>query len=557
MLRNDHRVGTRRRLLGWGVAARAHLVASVLIGTARAVLLVAQAWLLATIIAGVAVGGRGLEAVRAQMLLLLAVVALRAVTAWSSDVVADRCSSRVKSSLRTALLQRAAVLGGDGRQVARPSDVATLALHGVDGLDGYFGRYVPQMLLAVVVPVTVVLAVLAVDWLSAVILVVTLPLVPLFMALIGIETRRHTDRQLHELQALSGHFLDVVGGLTTLKVFGRSSHQLATIASVTDRYRRRVMTTLRLAFTSSLALELVASVSVAVIAVAVGLRLLGGHIGLRASLFVLVLAPEAYLPLRQLGADYHASAEGVSAADQVFSVVDNPLPARGRGLRVPDPATSEVVVDRVWFTYPGRDQPALCGAELVVRPGELLAVTGPSGCGKSTLLSVLLGLVVPDDGAVRVAGVDLADVDPGLWRQQVAWVPQRPHLFAASIADNVRLGRPGANDADVLRALADAGMTDVVARLPCGPGTVLGERGAGLSAGERQRVALARAFLRDAQLLLLDEPTASLDGETEAAIVDAVRRLSCGRTTVLVAHRPALAGLADRVVSVSRAGVAA
>jgi thiol reductant ABC exporter CydD subunit len=377
------------------------------------------------------------------------------------------------------------------------------------------------------------------------------------MALIGLATRAHNNRQLRTLQVLSGHFLDVVTGLATLKIFGRSRVQARVISEVSDSYRRTTMATLRLTFLSSLVLELLSSLSVALVAVAIGLRLLGGHLDLRASLFVLVLAPEAYLPLRQVGADFHASAAGLSAAEQIFDVLDLPLPWRGTCRDVPNPARTGLTIESLTVTYPGRVEPALEQVNLAVAPGEVLAVTGPSGCGKSTLLAVILGLVAPDTGSVQVGSTDVAGLDPDAWRQQIAWVPQRPHLFAASIADNIRLGRAEASLSDLQRAVAAAGLSEVVARLPEGLDSRLGEGGAGLSAGERQRVALARAFLRDAPLLLLDEPTANLDGHTEAQVLDAVGRICRDRTVILVAHRPALLSFADRVVDLVPAGVLA
>jgi thiol reductant ABC exporter CydD subunit len=515
-------------------------------------LVVAQAWLLATVIAGAFIDGRDLAELRGPMELLLGVVVLRAVVVWLAEVSADRCSARVKSDLRTALVERIAVLGRDGGIVKRTGDLATLAVRGIDALDGYFARYLPQLFLAVIVPLTVLIAVLSVDWVSAAILLVTLPLIPVFMALVGMATRAHSERQLATLQVLSGHFLDVVSGLATLKIFGRSKAQIETIGAVTDSYRRTTTATLRLTFLSSLVLELLASLSVALVAVEIGIRLLGGHLDLRAALFVLVLAPEAYLPLRQLGAEYHASAEGLSAAGQIFEVLDTPLPRRGTGMVVPDPARTGLVIDSLSVTYPSAERPALEELSLAVAPGEVLAVTGASGCGKSTLLRVVLGLVEADAGTVSVGGTDVATLDPDLWRSHIAWVPQRPHLFAATVADNVRLGRRDASQAEVQRAVAEAGLSSLVARLRLGLETTLGERGEGLSAGERQRVALARAFLRDAPLLLLDEPTANLDGKTEADVLDAVRRLSRGRTVILVAHRPALVALADRVFDLTR-----
>jgi thiol reductant ABC exporter CydD subunit len=575
-----------RRLLNWGRPTRIYLVTSVLLGVARGALLVAQAWLLATIVAGAFMDGTDLAALRVPMERLLVVIILRALVSWAAEVSANRCSARVKSMIRAALVERVAQLGpnrqvldpgdpgetgdpgehrGPGRTVGGPGpgprprsgDLATLVTHGIDALDGYFARYLPQLLLAVIVPIMVFAAVLSVDWISAVIMAVTLPLIPVFMALVGLATRAHTDRQFRTLQVLSGHFLDVVSGLTTLKVFGRSRAQAGVIRQVTDAYRRRLMATLRVTFLSSLVLELLASLSVALIAVAIGLRLLNGDIDLRSALFVLVLAPEAYLPLRQLGADYHASAEGLSAADQVFDVLERPVRPGGTVLELPDPATTPLVIDGLSVTYPGRDRPALDDLSLTVEPGELLAIAGPSGCGKSTLLAAFLGFVDPDRGTIRIGDVDLATLDADAWRRHIAWMPQRPHLFASSVADNIRLGKPGATEAEVERAAAAADLGRLIARLPDGLHTILGQDGAGLSAGERQRVALARVFIRDAPLLLLDEPTANLDGKTEAEVVQAVRRLAAGRTVILVAHRPALLALADRVVDLAMSEVPA
>ncbi|HEX2370645.1 MAG TPA: thiol reductant ABC exporter subunit CydD, partial [Acidimicrobiia bacterium] len=369
--------------------------------------------------------------------------------------------------------------------------------------------------------------------------------------------RQHTDRQLRTLQSLSGHFLDVVAGLTTLKVFGRSKAQVETVRRVTDRYRRTTMATLRLAFLSSLVLELFASVAVALVAVSVGLRLLYGHLDLATSLFVLILAPESYLPLRLVGANYHASAEGLSAAEQVFEVLDEPVPPPVEAKSVPDPAANSLVVEGLGVTYPGRRQPALDCISLHIAPGQVLGVTGPNGCGKSTLLAVLLGFVTPTRGSVMVGGTDLTTIDPDEWRARLAWVPQRPHLFAGSLEENLRLGNPAASVEALRDAVTQAGLSDLIASLPEGLDTTLGERGARLSAGERQRVAIARALLRDVPLLLLDEPTAHLDGVTEAEVIEAVRRFAHGRTVVVVAHRSPLLALCDQVVSLASPRAAA
>jgi len=542
-----------RRLLAYARATRTFLLQSVGLGVFSALLIVAQAWLLADVVARAFLGGRSLEQLQTPLIMLLLVVLARATVAWVAELAASRSSARAKSQLRAALLQRVATLGLDNSREQRTGELAVLATRGIDALDGYFSLYLPQLFLAVIVPVVVVVVVLWNDWLSAAIIAFTIPLIPLFMALVGAATKERMDGQFRILERLAGHFLDVVAGLGTLKVFGRAKAQATAIGEITERYRRAAISTLRITFLSSLILELVATISVALVAVEIGLRLMNGHLGLRTALFALILAPEAYLPLRQLGANYHASAEGMAAAEQVFAVLEAPEPAQGTRTDFPDPALTDIAVEGLRVSYPDRSEPALDGVSLTVGEGEVLALVGPSGCGKSTLLSVLLGLVTPELGSVRVGDVDLAEIDLDTWRARLAWVPQRPHLFKASIAQNVRLGRSGASTDEVWAAIESSGLADAVRERPDGLDTVLGDRGAGLSAGERQRVALARAFLRDTPLLLLDEPTANLDGETEREVVETIRRLAKGRTVILVAHRPALISMADRVLSLAPA----
>ncbi len=538
------------RLLRYARATRTFLSISVTLGVLAALLILAQAWLIADVVSRAFIDGRSLAQLQGRLLALLAVVLGRAIVAWGAELAASRSSARAKSQLRGALLERVAELGLDSSREQRTGELAILATRGIDVLDGYFSLYLPQLFLAVIVPLAVIAAMLWDDWISAAIVAFTIPLIPLFMALVGAATAERMERQVRSLERLGGHFLDVVAGLPTLKVFGRARAQAAAIAQISERYRAAAMATLRITFLSSLILELVATVSVALVAVAVGLRLMSGSLDLRTALFALVLAPEAYLPLRRLGANYHASAEGIAAAEQVFAVLEAPRPPQGTRTSFPDPARSAIELDGVCVSYPGRAEPALDGVSLTIEPGELLALAGPSGCGKSTLLAVLLGLIAPSAGSVRVGGVELAELDPAAWRARLAWVPQRPHLFKVSIAENVRLGSE-APVQEVWGAVEAAGLAAAIRRLPAGLDTVLGEGGAGLSAGERQRVALARAFLRDAPLLLLDEPTANLDGRTEQGVLEAIRRLSAGRTVVLVAHRPALIAIADRVVALA------
>ncbi|MFD9327424.1 thiol reductant ABC exporter subunit CydD [Streptomyces sp. NPDC060065] len=532
------------RLLRYARATRFFLAAVVGLGVAGAALVIAQAMLIADVVVGAFQHGHSVAELRTPLGLLVLVAVGRAVVSWLTELAAHRASAAVKSELRGRLLERAALLGPGWLSGQRTGSLVALATRGVDALDDYFSRYLPQLGLAVVVPVAVLARIVTEDWVSAAIIAGTLPLIPVFMVLIGWATRSQMDRQWRLLSRLSGHFLDVVAGLPTLKVFGRAKAQAESIRKITGEYRQATMRTLRIAFLSSFALELLATISVALVAVTIGMRLVHGEMDLYVGLVILVLAPEAYLPLRQVGAQYHAAAEGLSAAEEIFSVLETPVPATG-SLPAPE---GGIAFEGVTVRYPGRSGDAVSDVSFTVGSGETVALVGPSGVGKSTLLNVLLGFVEPVGGRVRIGGVDLCEVDLADWRSRVAWVPQRPHLYAQSIAENVRLARPDADDAAVRRALADAGAAGFVDALPDGVDTVLGEDGAGLSAGQRQRLALARAFLADRPVLLLDEPTAALDGATETEVVEAVRRLAVGRTVLLVVHRPALLGVADRVV---------
>ncbi|MET8414899.1 thiol reductant ABC exporter subunit CydD [Streptomyces sp. NPDC005134] len=533
------------RLLRYARATRLFLAAVVALGVVGAALVITQAVLIADVVVGGFEDGLTVPGLRTPLILLVAVALGRGLVSWLTELAAYRASAAVKSELRGRLLDRAAALGPDWLSGQRTGSLVALATRGVDALDDYFARYLPQLGLAVVVPVAVLARIVTEDWVSAAIIVVTLPLIPLFMILIGWATQSRMDRQWQLLSRLSGHFLDVVAGLPTLKVFGRAKAQAESIRTITSQYRRATLRTLRIAFLSSFALELLATLSVALVAVTIGMRLVHGELDLYTGLVVLILAPEAYLPIRQVGAQYHAAAEGLSAAEEIFAILETE-PRAGGTADVPPSLRLEL--ERVTVRHEGRAEPSLDGASLVVDEGETVALVGPSGVGKSTLLNVVLGFAAPDEGRIRVGGVDLATLTPERWRERIAWVPQRPQLFAGTIAENVRLARPDADDSAVTAALRDAGAYDFVAELPDGAQTLLGEDGAGLSAGQRQRLALARAFLADRPLLLLDEPTASLDGETEAGIVEAVRRLAAGRTVLLVVHRPALLSIADRVV---------
>ncbi|TNY36614.1 thiol reductant ABC exporter subunit CydD [Thermomonospora catenispora] len=533
------------RLLRHARPARTFLALTVLLGAVTTGLVLAQAALLAHVLAG-SFDGRGSSELRTALGALLAVVAARALVHGLAEAAALHYAGTVRSLLRRRLVAHALRLGPQWTAGARAGEVATVATRGLDALDVYFARYLPQLVLACITPIAVLAVIAGADLLSAMVIAVTLPLIPVFMILVGLHTRARTERQWRLLERLGGHFLDVVEGLPTLKLFDRAEAQAKVIAEVTGAHRRVTMRVLRVAFLSAMVLELLSTLAVALVAVQVGLRLLGGDVPYETALLVLILAPEAYLPLRTVGAQFHAGMEGVAAAERAFEVLDTPPPRRpAPGGAVADLRRDPIVLRDVTVRHPERDRPALENVSLTIEPGERIVVLGPSGAGKSTLLSLLLRFVEPSAGTVG-----FADVPVEAWRAQISWVPQHPHLFDGTIADNIRLGRPDASPAEVRRAAARAGLAEFIASLPDGLDTRVGERGARLSSGQRQRVALARAFLRDAPLVLLDEPTAHLDPLTAHGVQETVHRLAAGRTVVLVTHDPTWTRLADRVVRI-------
>jgi len=519
------------------------------LGVLAALLVLAQAALLAYVAAR-GFAGASLASLTLPLALLAAAALGRALAAWGFEVAGRRAAADVLSQLRLDVVERRlrgrpAALDG-----AESAEIATAAVAGVDALEATFARYLPQLVLAVVVPLAVIAFVVVIDPLTAALLVLTLPLVPVFMWLVGRHTERRTQERWETLAQLSTHFLDVVRGLPTLRAFNRGQAQAERIARVSDEYRRATMGTLRVAFLSGAVLELAATMGIALVAVTVGVRLVEGGLGLQVGLTVLVLAPELYLPLRNLAAQYHASADGRAVSERLLALVDQPAEIRTGAVTPPDPRLAPVRLHGVSFAYPGSGT-VVEQVDLELAPRETVALVGPSGSGKSTLASLLLRLAEPIAGRITVGGVDLASCDPAAWRRQLAWVPQRPTLFRGTVADNIRLGNPGASAGRVEEAALLAGAAAFVHDLPNGFETVVGDGGRALSAGQLQRLALARAFLRDASLVILDEPTANLDRGSAELVEEAIERLRENRTLLLIAHSPELARRADRIVTLS------
>ncbi|PVU84256.1 thiol reductant ABC exporter subunit CydD [Cellulomonas sp. WB94] len=543
------------RLLRYARSARSYLALTVGLGVVGAGLVVAQALLLAHALASVVHDGADLSDVMGLVAWLAVVVVTRAAVTGVQERYAHRAATRAIGELREQVVARAAALGPRWLAEGAGPGVVTLATRGIDALEPYFVRYLPQLVLAATLTPATLAVVLGLDWVSAAIIAGTLPLIPVFMVLVGQLTQGRSERGLRVMQRLGSQVLDLLAGLATLRALGRERGPAARVRELGDAHRVATMGTLRIAFLSGMVLELLTTLSVALVAVGIGLRLVGGDIDLVTGLAVLVLAPEVYLPLRQVGAHFHASTDGVAAATQVFAVLDTPVPAAG-AVPAPDLRTTTVLMRGVGVRAPGRSVHAPAALDLTVTPGRVVALTGPSGAGKTTAVAVLLGLLRPDAGSVTLVDdhgceTDLADIDLASFWRQVAWLPQRPVLEPGTLADVVTAGAGAVRASDRDAAAALTGLDLVVAGLADGWSTPLGRGGTGLSVGQRQRVALTRAVLAPAPLVVLDEPTAHLDAAGERVVLETVRALrDAGRTVVLVAHRASLVALADDVIEV-------
>ncbi|MET4581660.1 ATP-binding cassette subfamily C protein CydD [Conyzicola nivalis] len=528
------------RLLKYASASRWFLLAGGVVGFLQTLSIVGAAWFAAVLIVGV-LDGESLASLGPQMAAFAGVVVVRAVLVWLLDVLAVRGAARVKSQLRMRVVAALGRLGPAWIAERNSAAVTTVVAQGLDALDGYFAKYLPQLILTAVATPIIVLVLLGQDLTTAIVVLVTLPLIPLFMVLIGWATQAVQKRQWSALTRLASGFLDVVDGLSTLKIFGRQHRQVARIETVTEEYRARTMAVLRVSFISGFVLELAGSLSVAVVAVSIGLRLVDGSIGLAVGLFVLLLTPEAYLPLRQVGAQFHAAADGVAAADEVFEILEAAPEDLPEASAAPVDRASTLTVDDLRVSY--GDRTVIDGLSVGFAPGRVTAVAGPSGAGKSTLVAAVLGFVAYS-GSIRYGDREL---EPGAARDLVAWAGQRPSLMAGTVAENIALGAGTVDEATLREAMrfAAAELID--------PWQTLGVNGAGLSGGQAQRVSLARAFYRamdrGCPVLILDEPSSALDPATESELILGLQRFAAtGVAVVVVSHRTALLDAVDSVI---------
>ncbi|HDL18908.1 MAG TPA: thiol reductant ABC exporter subunit CydD [Bacteroidetes bacterium] len=518
------------------------------LGLLVAIMTIAQAFYLSKTINLVFLHSRTLADVSPCLIYFGIFSLFRSLFHYGQQNIAGKIAFKVKTDLREKIVRHLFKLGPIYIKSGRTGELSNTILKGIDSLDAYFSQYIPQIFLSALVPVGILLAVFPLDILSGIVFLITAPLIPLFMVLIGDTAETLTKKQWHTLSRLSAHFLDVLQGLTTLKIFNRSKDQIAVIAKISDHYRIATLKVLRVAFLSALTLEMLATISTAIIAVEIGLRLLYAKIDFQSALFVLILAPEFYLPLRQLGTKFHAGMEGVAAANRIFTILEEPAEHSSARPVLFNLRSEEIVFDTVSYGYKSKQLNAIENLSFRILPGAKVALVGPSGAGKTTIASLLLKFIRPDCGRICVGQHNLSDISAPEWRKQIAWVSQNPYLFHAGVAENIRLAAPGATEAELITAAKLANIHHFIDSLPEKYATDIGEKGARLSGGEAQRIAIARAFLKDAPFIILDEPTANLDPEIEAMIHDSIQTLTRKKTVLLIAHRLSTVHDADQII---------
>ena len=537
-----------RGLLGEARSHLRQLLTVVAVSVANGCLAVGQAWLVAAIINKVFLENGGLGDVQTWLGLLAALIIVRAAVVWAGDRAAHSLADCIKQDVRQRVIARMCALGPVPLTSQHSGDLVNVLTEGIENLEAYFARYLPQLVTAAIVPMLILGVVAVYDQVSALLLVVTAPLIPFFMVLIGRAAEKLNKKQWETLSRLSAHFLDVLQGLTTLKLFGRSKEQTAVIARMAGDFRDTTLRVLRVAFLSSLTLELIATISTALVAVTIGVKVLFGELQFSGAFFVLLLAPEFFLPLRQLGTHFHAGMAGAAAAEQIYRILAIPAPSEAAGSRqLTASGGVSVSFDNVHFSYAHNLEPALKGVSFTIKPGERVAVVGATGAGKTTIAGLLLRFIDHGTGQILVNGCDLTSLDRAGWLAHVAYVPQNPHLFSGTVADNIAFGQ-AVSRAAIAAAARQAQAQAFISQLPQGYDTVVGEGGRSLSGGERQRIAIARAVLRGSPFVILDEATANLDPQTEELIGQALDKLLAGRTALIIAHRLTTVRKADRIV---------
>jgi ATP-binding cassette subfamily C protein CydD len=534
---------------------RRTLALTVMLGGLGALAVIAQMHLLSEIVNSVFLLHKSLTQIELLLVFLFAAVMLRAMFVWGREVVTKRGAIRVKSEMRERLLAHLLLLGPSFSRGERTGELVAVANEGIERLDAFVSRYLPQLFLSILIPVMIISAIWPLDWLSAILLLFTGPIIPLLMFLVGNYTQKRIEAQWTALSRMSAHFLDVMQGLTTLKIFGRSIAERERIERISNAFRDTTLQVLRYAFLSGAVLEFMTAMAIGVIATTLGVRLIDHGISFASAFFILLLTPEFYRPLQELGVQRHAGMEGGAAAKRMIEILSIPVPSAIQGdstnkKRLQGALTIDF--SHVTYSYPDKEIPALKDVSFSLSPSTCTALVGRSGAGKSTVANLLLRFLEGESGSITVNGIPLAGLPVDHWREYVALVPQRPYLFYGTVRENMRLARPSSSDDEIVQAAELAGALDFIKQLPQGFDTLVGEQGQRLSVGQAQRIAIARAFLKDAPLLILDEPTSSLDPESESLIRHAIERLVQNRTVLVIAHRYNTIAHAEQVIVLER-----
>ena len=552
------RMNAHKKLIREVGIGKVLLAGTILLSIFSAGLLLAQAAGTSTVVAGVFLSGKTLEDVTPILLIMVGLILARGFTGWGIEITSAALAVKVKKDLRNLTIEKVFRLGPVYLQGERSGELTGTITQGIETIDAYFSQFIPQVFLAALIPIMILLIVFPEDWISGMILLLTAPLIPFFLYLIGKATERVTARQFETLSWMSAFYLDTLYGLATLKMFGKGSQRLEEVKRVNEEYRDATMTVLRVTFLSALTLELVGTISTALVAVQIGLRLLHAGIPFDQALFILIITPEFYLPLRNLGLRYHAAMNGLNSARRIFAILDLPeLRAESETIDLTIGQVREFVngieikLEKINYRHPERNLASLEGVNFTIPPGKITALVGASGAGKTTLTQLVLGFIEPDSGSILINGEPLNKIQLDEWRRQITWVPQQAALFQDTILANLLIANPDAEMRAVEESTRKAEIYDLIQSLPEGFLTRVGEGGARFSGGERNRLALARAFLRNSAVVILDEPTAHLDPALENRLEAAIRELCKGKTVLLIGHRMNTIHKADRVVVLS------
>lgn len=537
------------RLLKYAKATRRYIIFLVVLGVVSAALVGVQILLIAGATAPVFYGQKTPLQVLPLVGALGVVFLIRTALTYVQEAFGHRSAVHVITDLRTKALHHAGELG-DRWLAGNSSSIVTLTTRGLDDLEDYYVKFLPNLFLCVTASPLLLILVARLDWISALFIIGCIPLVPLFMILIGKMTARYASQRLAAMQKLGDQMLDLLAGLSTLKALGREKGPEGRVVKLGKDFAAKTMQTLYVAFLSGAVLEFLTTLSTAIVAVNIGFRMVGGDVLLFEGLAIIMLTPEVFKPLREVGSQFHASSNGITAAEKAFAILETPLPQHSDSSAVPNLDRAPIEFHGLSVYAPGRATVAPHQLSGTIKPGEVTALAGPSGAGKSTAISVLLGLLTADEGSVTVGDVPVSELNRSAWWEQISWVPQRPVLFPGTVLENI--DNPQISAADLAAAAELTGFSDVVAALPHGWDTFIGQGGVGMSLGQRQRLALTRALVATKKIVVLDEPSAHLDAVGEKYVVDAVRALRAnGHTVIVIAHRAAILEIANNVITVA------